>query len=230
MTPETPPGLRDAIARDLKPTRPLRPPSVRALVLVPLAAAIVVAIPALHAFRPDLATIGFIRAWGFSIGQAVAGLVIVAAALRESIPGRALSRTAVALIVAGGLALPFAMMALTASAFDGPAPGRAWAEGAACFRVSALAAVPALIVAALLAARAFPLRPAVAGALYGLGCGLMADAGLRLFCDYTAPLHVVFAHGGAVAGVMGAGALAAVIVGSSQRRGRRQRNHNGAAE
>ena len=216
MTPETPPELRDVVARDLKPARPLRSPSVRAIVLVPLAAAIVVAIPALHAFRPDLATIGFIRAWGFSIGQAVAGLVIVAAALRESIPGRALSRTAVALTVAGCLALPFVMVVLTASAFDGPAPGQGWVEGAACFRVSALAAVPALIVAALLAARAFPLRPAVAGALYGLGCGLMADAGLRLFCDYTAPLHVVFAHGGAVAGVMGAGALAAVIVARGQ--------------
>ena len=47
--------------------------------------------------------------------------------------------------------------------------------------------MPALIVAALLAARAFPLRPGVAGALYGLGCGLIADAGLRLYCEYTAP-------------------------------------------
>ena len=44
--------------------------------------------------------------------------------------------------------------------------------------------MPALIVAALLAARAFPLRPGVAGALYGLGCGLIADAGLRLYCEY----------------------------------------------
>jgi hypothetical protein len=212
MTSETPPELRDAVARDLKPTRPLPPPAVRALVLVPLAAAIVVAVPALHFFRSDLAAIGFVRAWGFSIGQAVAGLVIVAAALRESIPGRALSRKAVAWTIAGGLTLPLVLVVLTAAVFDGPAPGNGFAEGASCFRVSALAAVPALVVAAMLAARAFPLRPAVAGALYGLGCGLMADAGLRLFCDYSEPLHVLFAHGGAVAGVTIVGMVVAQAV------------------
>ena len=209
---QTPSLLRGTIARDLKPTRPLRPPSVRALVLVPLAAAIVVAVPTFHFFRSDLAAIGVVRAWGFSIGQALAGLVIVTAALRESVPGRALSRSALTWTIGGGLLLPLVLVALTAAVFDGPAPGTALAEGASCFRISALAAVPALIVAAILAARAFPLRPPVAGALYGLGCGLMADAGLRLYCDYSAPLHVLFAHGGAVLGVTLVGAVVAQVV------------------
>lgn len=220
MTPDVPPALRDAIERDLRPTRPLRPPSVRALALVPLAAAIVVAVPALHFFRPDMRTVGFLRAWGFSIGQALAGLVIVCLALRESIPGRALSRVALAWTVAVGLALPFALLALTASSFDiGPRPGDALAEGATCFRISALAAVPALLVAAMLAGRAFPLRPAVAGALYGLGCGLVADAGLRLYCDYSVPMHVLFAHGGARIGVMLAGAAVAIVVARAKHEG-----------
>ena len=86
---------------------------MRGLVLVPCAAAVIGAIPALHFFRSDMAAIGFIRAWGFSIGQAIAGIVIVA----------------------------------------------------------------------FLAARAFWLRPSVAGALYGLGGGLIADAGMRLYCE-----------------------------------------------
>ncbi|HEY2150815.1 MAG TPA: NrsF family protein [Vicinamibacterales bacterium] len=207
-----PPSLRNAIKRDLRPTRPLKPPAVRALALLPLSVAIVIAVPALHFFRPDMGIIGVVRAWGFSAGQAIAGLVIVAAALRESIPGRSLSRSTLTWTLAGGLLIPFVLLLLTTSSFDiGPAPGDGWVEGAACFRISALAAVPALLVAAFLAARAYPLRPLVAGALYGLGCGLVADAGLRLYCDYSAPLHVLFAHGGAVVSVTLAGALMAVV-------------------
>ncbi len=195
-----PPGLREKVARDLTPTRPLLPPFVRALVLVPFAAAVMVAIPALHFFRPDMAAIGFIRAWGFSIGQAIAGLVIVAAALREAIPGRSLSRPVVAGMIACGLALPAALLMLTSASFDiGPRPGLALADGIGCFRVSAVGAMPALMSAAFLAARAFPTRPSVAGALYGLGGGLIADAGLRLYCEYSQPEHVILAHGGAIA-------------------------------
>ena len=201
-----PDGLREKIARDLQPVKPLRSPLVRALALVPLAAAIVFAVPALHFFRSDIRALGLVRGWGLSYLQALAGVVIVAAALRESIPGRALSRAVLAWTIAGGLAIPAVILAITASTFDvGPAPGRALSEGLGCFRASAGGAVPALIAAALLAARAFPLRPGVAGALYGLGCGLIADAGLRLFCEYTAPPHVVFAHGGAILGAMFAG-------------------------
>jgi hypothetical protein len=197
------PHARERIVRDLKPVKPLRPPLVRALALVPLAAAIVFAVPALHFFRTDMGVIGFGRAWGLSSVQALAGVLIVAAALRESVPGRGLSRTALCWTIALGALVPALTLALTASSFDvGPAPGRALADGAGCFRASTGAAIPALIVAAILAARAFPLRPGIAGALYGLGCGLMADAGLRLYCEYTAPQHVAFAHGGAIAGAM----------------------------
>ena len=78
--------------------------------------------------------------------------------------------------------------------------------------MSAISAIPALVAAAFLAARALPLRPALAGALYGLGCGLIADAGLRLFCEYTVPSHVVFGHGGAIVGAMAFGAIVAKII------------------
>jgi negative regulator of sigma F NrsF-like protein len=214
VKPELPPSLRDAVKRDLRPTRPLRSPFVRALVLTPLAVAIVLSIPGLRFFRSDMSAIGFVRAWGFSFGQVLAGLVIIAVALRESIPGRGLTRRAIAATIGVGLVLPGALLVLTASSFDvGPEPGRALEEGIGCFRVSAISAIPALIAAAILAARAFPLRPALAGALYGLGCGLIADAGLRLFCDYTDLEHVVFGHGGAIVGAMAIGAVVASAVG-----------------
>ena len=91
---------------------------------MPLAAAIVFAVPALHFFRSDIGALGFVRAWGFSYAQALAGIVIVAAALRESIPGRALSRAALAWTIAGGLVIPAVVLVLTTSTFDiGPAPG-----------------------------------------------------------------------------------------------------------
>ena len=209
----TPKDLRARIKGDLRPTRPLWSPLVRALVLIPIAVAIVISVPGLRFFRSDMLAIGFLKAWGFSFGQALAGLVIIAAALRESIPGRGLSRGAIAGIIVAGLAIPFVLLAVTASAFDvGPAPGHALEEGIGCFRVSAISAIPALIAAAWLASRAFPLRPAVAGALYGLGCGLIADAGLRLFCEYTVPSHVVFGHGGAIVGAMALGAVVSKII------------------
>jgi hypothetical protein len=76
-----------------------------------------------------------------------------------------------------------------------------------CFRAAWLASLPALLASTALVARALPTRPVVAGALYGLGSGLMADAGLRLFCDFTAPTHFIAAHAGAVVAAIGAGAL-----------------------
>jgi hypothetical protein len=208
-----PNDLRDKIQGDLRPTRPLRPPLVRALVLMPLAVAIVLSVPGLRFFRSDMQAIGLLKAWGFSFGQALAGLVIIGVALRESIPGRGLSRGAIAATIAIGLAIPFALLAVTASAFNiGPEAGRGFEEGIGCFRVSAISAIPALIAAAFLAARALPTRPALAGALYGLGCGLIADAGLRLFCEYTVPTHVLFGHGGAILGAMAFGAIVAKII------------------
>jgi hypothetical protein len=52
----------------------------------------------------------------------------------------------------------------------------------------------------------------LAGALYGLGCGLIADAGLRLFCDYTVPSHVLLAHGGAIVAAMAVGAVVSTVI------------------
>jgi len=213
-----PEELREKIARDLKPTRPLRPPYVRALVLIPLAVAIVLSVPGLRFFRSDMQAIGFIKAWGFSFGQALGGLVIVGVALRESIPGRGLSRRAIVATIVVGLAIPFVLLGVTTSAWGvGPAPGHDLEEGIGCFRVSAISAIPALIAAAFLAARALPLRPALAGALYGLGCGLIADAGMRLFCEHSVLSHVVFGHGGAIVGAMALGAVISKVIGGGRR-------------
>jgi hypothetical protein len=208
-----PDPLRRAIEQDLEPVRPLAPPLRRALVLLPLALLIVAGVPALNFFRSDMAVLGLFGSWGLSFLEASGGLAVVALALREAVPGRMLPRAAVAATLAGGLLLPVAVLAATAPSFSiGGPPGSGWSDGIACFRTSAGAAIPALLACAALAFRALPLRPAVTGALYGLGSALIADAGLRLFCEFTVPSHILGAHEGAIVAVVLAGIVVAKVV------------------
>src|SRR4029453_17252228 len=92
---QPPAELRQAIAADLSPVRPLPPPWRRALALAPFAAVLLVAAPLLFQFR-DLDALGWLLSWGASLVQAAAGVGLVAAALRESIPGRTWSTGALA--------------------------------------------------------------------------------------------------------------------------------------
>ena len=206
----SPGETRSRIARDLRPVRPLWPPSRRVLGLVPIALVTLVAVPALHFYRSDLAALGIWRTWGLSLVESLAGLAVVALALQESIPGRALSVPAIVTTFLLGLATPFLILSVTAKSYTiGAPPGLEWSDGAACFRISVSSALPALLATAWLVARAFPLRPGIAGALYGLGCGLVADAGMRLFCEFTVPSHFVPAHGGAIVAAIAAGCVLA---------------------
>jgi hypothetical protein len=210
---------RGFIARDLRPVRPLLPPSRRALALVPVAIAIVVGLPLVEFFRSDLLALGFFRAWGLSSLEAAAGLIIVALGLRESVPGRALNTGGIWGAIAFGLALPLGIYAITTDTFGvGPKSWNEWRFGLVCFRVSMIGTAPLLVAAALLVARGLPLRPAIAGALYGLGCGLVADAGLRLYCEFTTPQHVILEHLGAIVASMIIGAAVSKIAMSTTSR------------
>jgi hypothetical protein len=194
-----PDDLHRAIARDLTPVRPLAPPWRRAAVLLPLAIAVVAGIPWVMGVRHDAGVLGAWWSWGVSSLQLLAGFVLVGLALRESVPGSALSPRQLAGAIASGVAIVAAVTWATYAVSPTSAPpARTVPFFVYCLRHSALLGAPAVIAAGLLAARAFPLRPWVAGALYGLGGGLMTDAGWRLFCDVSAPSHVLMAHGGAM--------------------------------
>jgi hypothetical protein len=208
----TPERLRSLVARDLERTRPLRSPVVRALAIGPLAMATVVAVPLITFFRSDMAELGLLRGWGLSFVESLAGLVVVGLALRESIPGRSLGRASLISAFVLGLGLPFAIMAVTAAPFSTGPEHFAWVDTVVCLKTSVAAAIPTMLLATLLVARALPLRPGVAGALYGLGCGLVADAGLRLYCEFTVPSHFLSAHAGAVVVALGAGAVLGMII------------------
>jgi hypothetical protein len=196
-----PPGdLRAAIARDLNPVTPLPAPSRRLLVLVPLGVLLLTISVMAFGLRGDAPRLGPLLTWGASILQMTLGLTVMGAALREAVPGTTLTRRAL------GAAFATACVAIVATTWatwwtspTGIRPGAVAYVWRICVAGTYLSALPALALAGWLVARAFPLRPRLAGALYGLGAGLLADAGWRLFCHFSDPTHVLGAHTLAVA-------------------------------
>jgi hypothetical protein len=201
-------SLRLAIASDLAPVAPLASPARRALPLVPLAALLLLAAPLTFEFR-DLTALGWRWSWGASLLQIVIGFAVVTLALRQAVPGRGWPTSAIALTVAA-IVLLFAVITFgTWSASPVTLRRQWWVVGAICAVFSTATALPVVVATALLANRAFPLHPRLTGGLAGLGAGLMADAGWRLFCHYSEPAHVLAAHFG---GVVIAAAIGASLV------------------
>lgn len=205
-TSTAPAALRAAIARDLAPVRPLATPIARSALLVPLALLLLCAAPLTFNFRVDLARLGWAIGWGASSLQIVLGLALVAAAMREAIPGRAWSRAGLAMWLAG-VTIVLATVTIAAWSVSPVHLGRGWwTVSGLCLMGSVSSALPVVVLGSVLAARAWPTRPAVAGLLIGLGAGLMSDAGWRLFCHFSEPSHVVAGH---LAGIVVAGAIGA---------------------
>jgi hypothetical protein len=202
-----PDDLRARLAADYQPVRVLRSPWLRALWCAPLAALALLAAPTFFDVRPA-ANLGWLGLWGLSIAQSLIGLAVVGAALRESVPGRDWSRAAIVL----WLVMPIvAIVGVTMLSWDAsPVVLRAqwWLVGGLCFSGSAATALPVVALAGILAARAYPTRPLVAGSLLGFGAGLMADAGWRIFCHFSEPSHVLSAH---LAAVIVSPAIGAVL-------------------
>lgn len=208
-----PADLLAAVRGSLRPVRPLASPARRALLLLPLGLALLLGAPFFWGYRVNLAVLGPGAAWGLSALQALVGLLIVGLALREAVPGRELSAAFLGVALGAGAALFLTLTFLTARLAPtvmpaGVGPRFAWE----CFLEATTWSVPALAVVAWLVARALPNRPAFAGAICGLGAGLMTDAGLRLFCWVSNPEHVLLSHGGAILFLMLAGAATATAV------------------
>lgn len=205
--------LLRAVERDLRPVRPLASPAWRAFALIPFGVLLVIAIPAFWGLRANVTTLGAVGTWGLSGIQALAGLLIVGAALREAIPGRTLSAAAVGTTIAAGIAIVVGVTLMTYAIAPTVVPDAARVRWLwECVGMAVMSGVPALAMVAWLVSRALPTRPAIAGAIYGLGAGVMADAGVRLFCWVSAPMHVLVSHGGAILLFVIAGAFASTFV------------------
>lgn len=211
MTEPVPAAVAAAVKSDLRPVRPLPSPGRRALRLAPLVALTLIAASSVFALRRDAATLGWILTWGASLMQAALGLSVIALALHDAVPGRTLTRRAV--LLAAGSVLGFSLVATLRTWSLSPtmiAPGMVGWVSRVCFLGTIASALPLLAVAAVLTSRALVVRPWSAGALYGLGAGLGADAGWRLFCHFSDPLHVFATHTGGVLATSLLGVLIAV--------------------
>lgn len=194
-----PPALRQLVAGDLQPVRPLRKPWIRASATLPCAFLLLIAAPVIFGLREDAERLGWVLTWGMSSLQIGIGMRLVALALRESVPGQALPRgvlgTALGLALGSVVVVTFATWIVS--------PIHITTESVAyvsvfCFVHTLVASVPVVVLVGILVARAFPLRPHIAGALSGAAGGVLSDAGWRLFCHYSDPLHVLPTHLGAV--------------------------------
>lgn len=179
----------------MAPVRPLFAPWQRTLLVVPLAAALGAAWPLLGGPRWDLSLLGFAGGWGPSLLQWFVGLWVLGLAFRESVPGRSVSTptfvsavtVAAAAVIGGTLEAQLRSPTIVP---DGKHL-RFWIE---CVVGPAVLAAPVFAVTIVLVTRAFPMRPWMAGALGGLSAALFVDAGLRLGCSVSDPIHVVSAH------------------------------------
>jgi hypothetical protein len=203
--------LRDEVARDLRPVRPLRPAWLRALLLLPWSLLAVAALGAVYR-TPWPWRVGGLP-WLLAATEAVAAYVLLWTALRDAEPGRGPSGLALGLATTGAVAVPLGVYLFLLSAhpldFDG--------AGLECF--SAETAIGFALTAAVLwlAFRGLPLRPGLAGALAGLAAGVGALAVWTLFCPVTSLSHVLPSHAGPLALLAAAG----LALGLAVRRRRR---------
>ena len=218
-------SYRDQIVGSLTPVRPLPPPSRRVWMLVPLGLLLAATAPLLNGQRGDLYAHAPALTWGLTGLQSLLGLWILALGFREAVPGRNVSRPALAVagVVTAILILVVTVLTNAASPTVVGA-GREWQYWSECVVWPMAIGAPFMILATLMAARAFPTRPAIAGALCGTAAGILSDAGWRLSCWISEPAHIIGAHGFAILGLATAGSLIAVAVDS--RRWRRFRSRS----
>jgi hypothetical protein len=205
-----PDALFDVIKHDLRPVRPLASPARRALALLPVAIILLVGMPLFWHWQVNV-LLAPRSLWALSAVESVLSLAVLAAAFREAIPGRELSRrTLTALAFAALIGLLIANATTHTESAVQIGTWMRWIRE--CISMTMTFSLPALIVPAWLVSRALPNRPALTGGLCGLGIGVMADAGLRLFCWDGGYSHVILAHGGAIAILVVLGALSAAVV------------------
>ena len=215
-----PAALRQRLLDEYEPVRSLPSPWLRAAWVAPLAMLSLVAAPLWFSVRVDAPRLGWVALWGASAMQSVLGLIVVAAALRESVPGRTWSRASTLAWMIAPIVVVVAVTLMSWEASPILLRRQRWLVAFMCFGGSAATALPVVVLASVLAARAYPVRPAIAGAMLGLGAGLMADAGWRIFCHFSEPAHVLSAHLAAVVVSSLAGAVLAPALSAGKTRAR----------
>ncbi|HKH47838.1 MAG TPA: NrsF family protein [Thermoanaerobaculia bacterium] len=209
--------LKAEVARDLAPVRPLRPAWARALVLFPCAF-LTFALIAL-VFGPHWETSGLV--WAMGAFQVLVAYGILWVGLREAVPGEGPGAPALALAALTATVAVAAANALLVWLRPVPGPPGLGGFSPYCFKAEILMGLPAVALGFWLAARGFPLRPAVAGVLGGLSAGVAAAGVWSLYCPFNSLSHLA-SHLGPIVVVACAGLLAGALW-ARRRRARRNR-------
>lgn len=210
-------SYRETIAGDIAPVRPLPKPSRRVWLLVPVGLMLAATAPFINGMRGDLLALPYAYAplltWGATGLQAMLGLWLLALGFREAVPGRNISASSLAVAATLTVTLVSAITLTTnaASATVIP-PGDEFRDWLECVVWPAALGSPFMVIATLMAARAFPTRPAIAGALCGLSAGVLSDAGWRLSCWISDPVHLAESHVLAILLLGAAGAFLAIVL------------------
>ncbi len=192
-----PDSLRQAVAADMAPVRPLPAPWIRVLWALPIAVALATGTLVYFGLRPDFQGLEDLLTWVPVLLQAALGLAVLSLALHETVPGMRVARPVVFAVCVGALALHLAaniMLWLRDPMGYGDFLSSFWA----CFRYEFLLGVPLLALITYLSAKALPVRPTVIGALAGIGAGVISDASWRMVCYVSVPSHFLTAHLGGI--------------------------------
>lgn len=207
-----PTTYRDQIVATLEPVRPLLPPAKRMWLLMPLGVLLVAFGPVISGGRGDLRDYAPLLTWIATVLQSTLGLWLLTLGFREAVPGRNVSTPmlSVAALLTATMVVSITLLTNAASPTVIP-EGREWRDWIECVVWPATLGAPFMIAATLMASRAFPTRPAVAGGLCGLSAGVLSEAGWRMSCWISDPLHIIESHGLAMIGLTAAGAVLAVV-------------------
>jgi hypothetical protein len=193
------------------PVRPLRSPLERAVLLSILAVGLGALVLLATSLRTDLGKVPWAVAYGPALLELLAGAGVYWLAMRWSVPGSGerYSRSSILLAMAIGLALAAAFAAphLVARDHPGLCVGSAPGMGLPCTGWQLLIAIPIFLVSLWFILRGAAVSSVLAGALAGLGAGLLSDAAIHLHCPAVDPSHTVTWHLGAVALLAAVGAL-----------------------
>jgi hypothetical protein len=204
----TTPELIRALAAQATPVRRLRPPAVRALLWLALAAIVIALLAQYHGLRPDLAE---------RLGQAsfliqvsaslLTGVTSAVAAFQIGLPDR--SRA--------WLLLPLPGMVLWISGIGygcltnwiAVAGGRPMLdESLRCLETIVLTSLPLSLALMMMLRRAGPLQPTLTAGVGALAVAALAATSLSLLHDIDATLLVIVWNFGTVALIVAAGGIA----------------------
>jgi len=192
-----PEGLRQALAADMEPVRPLAAPWLRVLWAVPLAIVMAAATLIYFGMRPDFQGLDDVLTWVPVLMQVALGLAVLLLALHETVPGMRVARSVVFGVCVAALAVHLAAN-IVLWLRDPMGYGDFLSSFWGCFRYEVLLGVPFLALVTYLAAKALPVRPQVIGALAGIGAGVISDASWRMVCYVSVPAHFLTAHLGGI--------------------------------